>query len=171
MTTLGQNSPGVAAEGEPKARTRLDLNLRLMCRRCRDEIPTIVEDFKAGDLICGNCGLVLGNRIIDTRSEWRTFANSDDSSGDPSRVGAEQNPLLGSTGALDSTLISGLDQGTGISKELGRAHNKVAHDRATQNILESFKMIQRMADMISLPRIVTDAAKIWYKTVTLYSLD
>jgi transcription initiation factor TFIIIB Brf1 subunit/transcription initiation factor TFIIB len=31
-------------------------------------------------------GLVLGNRVIDTRSEWRNFANSDDSKGDPSRV-------------------------------------------------------------------------------------
>ena len=51
-----------------------DPNLRLVCRDCKDQVPNIVEDFSAGDLICGNCGLVLGNRIIDTRSEWRTFA-------------------------------------------------------------------------------------------------
>ena len=34
----------------------IDLNLKLICRDCRDPIPNIVEDFSAGDLICGNCG-------------------------------------------------------------------------------------------------------------------
>jgi hypothetical protein len=33
-----------------------DLNLRLICRDCKDPIPNIIEDFKAGDLICGTCG-------------------------------------------------------------------------------------------------------------------
>jgi transcription initiation factor TFIIB len=46
---------------------QINLNYRLKCRDCQDEIPNIVEDFAAGDLICGNCGLVLGNRVIDTR--------------------------------------------------------------------------------------------------------
>lgn len=85
-----------------------DLNLRLECRDCKDQIPNIVEDFSAGDLVCGNCGLVLGNRIIDTRSEWRTFANSDDASGDPSRVGAASDPLLGGNNVLETTVISGM---------------------------------------------------------------
>ena len=31
----------------------------------------IVEEFGSGDLVCGRCGLVLGDRIVDTRSEWR----------------------------------------------------------------------------------------------------
>jgi transcription initiation factor TFIIB len=144
---------------------KIDLNLKLICRDCRDSIPNIVEDFAAGDLICGNCGLVLGNRVIDTRSEWRTFANSDDSSGDPSRVGAAQDPLLEGSNFLESTLISGLDRNTGISKDLNRAHNKVAHDRNTQNLLESFKSIQHMADSITLPRIVSDSAKQLFKKV------
>ena len=39
-----------------------------MCRDCQDPVPNIVEDFTAGDLICGTCGLILGNRVIDTRS-------------------------------------------------------------------------------------------------------
>ena len=48
-----------------------DLNVRLICPECRDPNPKIVEEFSSGDLVCGGCGLVLGDRIVDTRSEWR----------------------------------------------------------------------------------------------------
>ena len=48
-----------------------DLAIRLICPECRDPNPNIVEEFGSGDLVCGNCGLILGDRIVDTRSEWR----------------------------------------------------------------------------------------------------
>lgn len=48
-----------------------DLAVRLICPECRDPNPNIVEEFGSGDLVCGGCGLVLGDRIVDTRSEWR----------------------------------------------------------------------------------------------------
>ena len=48
-----------------------DLAVRLICPECRDPRPDIVEEFGSGDLVCRNCGLILGDRIVDTRSEWR----------------------------------------------------------------------------------------------------
>jgi hypothetical protein len=48
-----------------------DLAVRLICPECRDPNPNIVEEFGSGDLVCGTCGLILGDRIVDTRSEWR----------------------------------------------------------------------------------------------------
>lgn len=48
-----------------------DLAVRLICPECGDPNPNIVEEFGSGDLVCGNCGLVLGDRVVDTRSEWR----------------------------------------------------------------------------------------------------
>jgi transcription initiation factor TFIIB len=48
-----------------------DLAVRLICPECRDPNPNIIEEFGSGDLVCGTCGLVLGDRIVDTRSEWR----------------------------------------------------------------------------------------------------
>lgn len=54
-----------------------NLNVSLTCPDCRIKPPHIVEEFASGDLVCGDCGLVLGDRIIDTRSEWRTFANDE----------------------------------------------------------------------------------------------
>lgn len=51
-----------------------DLAVRLICPDCRDPNPNIVEEFSSGDLVCGSCGLVLGDRVVDTRSEWRVSA-------------------------------------------------------------------------------------------------
>lgn len=46
----------------------------------------LIEDYRAGDMICSECGLVVGDRVIDVGSEWRTFSN-EKSGVDPSRVG------------------------------------------------------------------------------------
>lgn len=35
----------------------------------------LAEDYRAGDMICTECGLVVGDRVIDVGSEWRTFSN------------------------------------------------------------------------------------------------
>lgn len=48
-----------------------DLAVRLICPHCLDPNPNLIEEFSSGDLVCGTCGLVLGDRVIDTRSEWR----------------------------------------------------------------------------------------------------
>jgi transcription initiation factor TFIIB len=57
-----------------------DLAVRLICPECRDTQPNIEEEFSSGDLVCRGCGLVLGDKIVDTRSEcefpdfWGFFA-------------------------------------------------------------------------------------------------
>jgi transcription initiation factor TFIIB len=68
--------------------------------------PNIVEDYKAGDLICGDCGLVFPMRIIDMRSEWRNFAQADTGAmgEDSSRVGHAENPLM--DGVIDQLSTS-----------------------------------------------------------------
>lgn len=62
----------------------------------------LIEDYRAGDMICSECGLVVGDRVIDVGSEWRTFSN-EKSGVDPSRVGGPENPLL--SGGDLSTMI------------------------------------------------------------------
>ncbi|KAJ3032147.1 transcription initiation factor IIB [Rhizophlyctis rosea] len=61
----------------------------------RCQMPTeIVERFAEGDMLCGECkkrGLAPRDRIIDTRSEPRTFADSEDGGVDSSHVGAVRN--------------------------------------------------------------------------------
>ncbi|CAA7260126.1 unnamed protein product [Cyclocybe aegerita] len=137
-----------------------DLAVRLICPECRDPNPNIVEEFGSGDLVCGNCGLVLGDRIVDTRSEWRTFAN--DEGDDPSRVGAASDPLMEGMEQLD-TVISFRDGGSGIARELQRAASRSQSSRSERNILTAFRDISSWCDQFSLPKTISDIAKQLYK--------
>jgi transcription initiation factor TFIIB len=137
-----------------------DLAVRLICPECRDPNPNIVEEFGSGDLVCGNCGLVLGDRIVDTRSEWRTFAN--DEGDDPSRVGAASDPLMEGIEQLD-TVISFRDGGSGLARELQRASSRSQNARSERNILGAFRDISSWCDQFSLPKTISDIAKQLYK--------
>jgi len=137
-----------------------DLAVRLICPDCRDPNPNIVEEFGSGDLVCGGCGLVLGDRVVDTRSEWRTFAN--DEGDDPSRVGAASDPLMEGIEQLD-TVISFRDGGTGVARELQRAASRSQNSRSERNLLTAFRDIGSWCDQFSLPKTISDIAKQLYK--------
>ncbi|KAJ1374193.1 Transcription initiation factor IIB [Parelaphostrongylus tenuis] len=51
----------------------------------------LVEDHRAGDVICPECGLVVGDRLVDVGTEWRSFSN-ERSGADPSRVVCARKP-------------------------------------------------------------------------------
>ncbi|KAF7305163.1 TFIIB-type domain-containing protein [Mycena kentingensis (nom. inval.)] len=137
-----------------------DLSVRLICPECRDPNPEIAEEFGSGDLVCRNCGLVLGDRIVDTRSEWRTFAN--DEGDDPSRVGAASDPLLEGREQLD-TIVSFKDGGSGLARELQRAASRAQSSRSERNLLTAFRDIATWCDQFSLPKTISDIAKQLYK--------
>lgn len=137
-----------------------DLAVRLICPECNEPNPNIVEEFASGDLVCGSCGLVLGDRVVDTRSEWRTFAN--DEGDDPSRVGAASDPLMEGMEQLDTT-ISFRDGGSGIARELQRAASRSQASRAERNLLQAFRDIATWCDQFSLPKTISDIAKQLYK--------
>jgi hypothetical protein len=74
----------------------------------------LIEDHRAGDLICSDCGLVIGDRMIDVGSEWRTFSNDKDSK-DMSRVGGVEDPTL---------------EGADLTTSIGRATGAAGFDES-----------------------------------------
>ncbi len=136
---------------------------RLACPRCRDPRPEVYEDFSAGDLICTRCGAVLGDRVVDTRSEWRSFSSDGvTDSSDPSRVGGPANPLLEGTDQL-GTLISGKDNYTGLSHDLNRLQTRSTTRPGERALLAAFREIGQLCDRMNLPRAIADRARQLYK--------
>lgn len=146
---------------KPQEPWRENLNLQLICPECDERPPNLVEEFSSGDMVCASCGLVLGGRIVDTRSEWRTFTNDDQGNDDPSRVGDGANPLL--NGAQLETSIS--FGGNNRSRELQKAQNKATHDKGTKSLLTAYKELGALCDAIGIPKNVSDTAKHLFKMV------
>lgn len=139
-----------------------NLNTQMICPHCKENPPNLVEEFSSGDMVCGSCGTVLGDRIVDTRSEWRTFSNDDQNNDDPSRVGDAANPLL--DGNQLSTGIAYGDGG-GRARDLHRAQNKSTHDKTTKTLLAAYKEIGSLCDGWHITKNVSDTAKHLFKMV------
>lgn len=119
---------------------------RISCREHPD--AALIEDYRAGDMICSACGLVVGDRVIDVGSEWRTFTNEKAAS-DPSRVGASENPLL--NGNDLSTIISSLN----VDNEDGpKYHNRKNMSSSERTLINAFREISNMADRINLTKTI-----------------
>ncbi|KAJ2826589.1 transcription initiation factor IIB, partial [Coemansia sp. 'formosensis'] len=154
MYITGGQQPFVISEPERQR------NVVLECPYCRDKVPNLVDDFASGDCICGNCGLVLGDRIVDTRSEWRTFVNEEGD--DPSRVGNAANPFL--DGAQLDTLISrNGDNGSGLARDLNRTQGRTTAQRHERNPVQAYKEISALCDAYDMPRTTVDIAKQLYR--------
>lgn len=174
MTTETSVYPSVflrPGDADRKLSTKVDYNYKVMCRDCQNPVPNLFEDYASGDIVCRDCGSVLLDRVIDMRSEWRTFAN--DSSGpgdDPSRVGGPSNPLMADAEGdmfLESTSISTHDaNGTGAGKDLNRVHARASNKGTLEkNLLKAFREISNMSERIGLPKMIADRAKSIFKKV------
>lgn len=149
--------------GSEEVFTGPNLNITLACPECKTYPPDLIERFSEGDIVCGSCGLVLSDRVVDTRSEWRTFSNDDQNGDDPSRVGDASNPLL-ETEDL-STMISYVPENVRAGRDLNRAQAKSLVDKRDNALLAAYSKISQMCDGYQLPKIVQDGAKEVYKLV------
>eukprot|EP00761_Pharyngomonas_kirbyi_P012433 gb/GECH01012460.1/.p1 GENE.gb/GECH01012460.1/~~gb/GECH01012460.1/.p1 ORF type:complete len:319 (+),score=91.13 gb/GECH01012460.1/:1-957(+) len=125
--------------------------------KCPDcESPNIVEDHAAGDLVCTNCGRVVGDRVIDIGKEWRSFEGD----ADKSRVGGPSNPIFDTKKEL-TTVISGGDankQGGPQSRNtFSKIHNRSAMS-SERSLQTAFDDINRMAERFELPQKIKDRA-------------
>lgn len=159
MTASAAPAPSDAAPAEKP--WEQNLNEIVQCPDCREFPPNLIEEFSSGDMVCASCGLVLGDRIIDTRSEWRTFANDDQNNDDPSRVGDAVNPLLNGS-QLETTIAFGDGRN---SRDLQRAQNKMSRDKSTQTLLAAYREISDFGGALDISKTIQEAAKHIFKLV------
>jgi transcription initiation factor TFIIB len=150
--------PGMPGEEEE---FQVDLNVVQLCPECQEEPPNIIEEFSSGDMVCGSCGLVVGGRLIDTRSEWRTFANDDHNSDDPSRVGDAANPLL--EGSQLETSIAFSD--SRMHRQLARLQSQQTQNPGTKALQDAYRRVSELSDEFRLGHGIIDAGKHIYKVL------
>jgi transcription initiation factor TFIIB len=62
-------------------------NGTVTCLSCRSSHQKIVTDTESGETICGNCGIVISDKIEEIGAEWRNFTLLSDQSNNRSRTG------------------------------------------------------------------------------------
>lgn len=138
-----------------------DLNNVLACPDCKEYPPNLIEEFSSGDMVCQSCGVVVGTRIIDTRSEWRTFANDDQGGDDPSRVGGPQDEFV--EGQHLATTVAFSE--SKAHKALSRTQNNANADKAQKGLMQAYKEIVALCETIHMGANVSNAAKHIFKLV------
>jgi transcription initiation factor TFIIB len=136
---------------------------QLACRFHPEAV--LIEDSRAGDMICSECGLVVGDRMVDVGSEWRTFS-SDSGSRDMNRVGAAENSLYGGD-HLETVMTPG--KGAGAVDEHGnqRYGNGPQQISSTDRTLRNGRdAIRQMAGRIGLSNRIIDQAYSLFKQCT-----
>ncbi|XP_058450327.1 transcription initiation factor IIB [Malaya genurostris] len=139
-----------------------DLHLNKVCCYSHPDAP-LIEDYRAGDMICSECGLVVGDRVIDVGSEWRTFSN-EKAGVDPSRVGGPENPLL-SGGDLSTMIGPGTGPASFDAFGTAKYQNRRTMSSSDRALIAAFKEISTMADRINLPKTIVDRANNLFKQV------
>ncbi|KAL7946019.1 cyclin-like protein [Trichoderma barbatum] len=152
---------GTAGANAAGAGFQEDLNNVLCCPDCKEYPPNLIEEFSSGDMVCQSCGVVVGTRIIDTRSEWRTFANDDQGGDDPSRVGGPQDEFV--EGQHLATTVAFSE--SKAHKALSRTQNNANADKAQKGLMQAYKEIVALCETINMGANVSNAAKHIFKLV------
>ncbi|QPC75075.1 hypothetical protein HYE68_005827 [Fusarium pseudograminearum] len=147
--------------GKENATFQEDLSNVLVCPECNINPPNLVDEWSSGDTVCSDCGLVVGSRIIDTRSEWRTFANDDQGGDDPSRVGGPQDEFVEGQQLATTVAFSDLK----AHKALSRTQNNTTQDKAQKGLMLAYKEIVSLCEAINMGQNVSNAAKHIFKLV------
>lgn len=123
----------------------------------------LINDVTNGDMVCGQCGIVVEERMVCDEAEWRNYEG--DSMADKwskCRTGGAENPFLSDDANL-GTIIKSMDTNRNETKSFAGNIMKQFKRRSVDNALNhAFKEISDMSDRINLPSSVVLVAKQLY---------
>lgn len=166
MPSTSTEQPPAAMGPPAKAKQpkwTLDVAVKIVCPYCREDPPNLIDEYSSGDTICGSCGLVMAEHVIDERAEWRTFSTGDDSSkADPNRVGTAQSVFESGTG-FDTTIAD--KQGDRYAQLMNRTHKKISSSTESRFLTRAYGEIEIYCGKNGIQDDVRDVAKHIYKSV------
>ena len=143
-------------------------NDEFVCPECHS--ARITTDTARGDWICVDCGLVIHEREVDMRPEWRAFSAGDD--GSRVRTGNPSTFVVYDKGL--STMIDWRDRdanGNPIDPNMRAKIYRIRkwqersriHSPNDRNLCRAMNELDRQCSQLSIPRGVKEAAAIIYR--------
>jgi transcription initiation factor TFIIB len=140
---------------------------RLGCSRCGSE--NIIVDPEVGEEVCGECGLVITEDIVDTGPEWRAFTNAEKKS--RPRAGMSSSYTLYDMGLSTSFRGDRDARGNRLDPDTRSKMNKLKrYDTRTKlddtwgrNLSIAMAELDRMAAALHIPQTVKEDAALLYR--------
>jgi transcription initiation factor TFIIB len=135
---------------------------------CRHDLT--VTDPESGEIICQNCGLVISDKIQETRPEWRafTFQEVDDRArtGIPSSLARHDMGLSTIIGKTDKDASGRLIEGT-MRTTMDRLRTwdfrTQAHTPTDRNLRQAFSELDRLKDKLMLSEAAVEKTAYIYR--------
>jgi transcription initiation factor TFIIB len=138
------------------------------CPECASK--NLIHDYDTGETICGACGLVLYNLMLDKGPEWRAFTQEEKAS--RSRVGAPASYSVHDKGL--STTISQVDRDA-FGRKLPLATRlqmwrlrkwqirSRVHSSIDRNLAQAMAELDRLSDKVYIPPAIKEKAAVIYR--------
>ena len=138
------------------------------CPECASK--NLVHDYDTGETICGDCGLVLYEQMLDKGPEWRAFTQQEKTS--RSRVGAPTSYSIHDKGL--STTISQIDRDAFGRKlplstrlQMWRLRKwqirSRVHSSADRNLAQAMGELERLSSKENISPPIREKAALFYR--------
>jgi transcription initiation factor TFIIB len=138
------------------------------CPECSS--PNLVHDYDTGETVCGDCGLVLYEQMMDKGPEWRAFTQEEKAS--RSRVGVPTSYSVHDKGL--STAISQVDRDAFGRKlplstrlQMWRLRKwqirSRVHSSIDRNLAQAMAELDRLSDKVYIPPPIKEKAAVTYR--------
>jgi transcription initiation factor TFIIB len=145
-------------------------NKRLIesCPECNSK--NLVHDYDTGETICGDCGLVLYDQMLDKSPEWRAYTHEEKTS--RSRVGAPSTFTIHDKGL--STTISQIDRDA-LGRKLPLATRlqmwrlrkwqirSRVHSSSDRNLAQAMSELDRLSGTAYISPQIKEKAAVFYR--------
>lgn len=142
----------------------------ITCSICNNNSGQIITDNESGEIICRNCGIVMLDKIQESRPEWRAFTADDGN--DRSRTGTPSSLARHDMGL--STVIGRADKdasGNAIDVSMRSTMDRLrawdfrtqAHTPTDRNLRQAFSELERLKDKLGLSDVIIEKTAYIYR--------
>ncbi|KAL7671915.1 hypothetical protein ACOME3_006817 [Neoechinorhynchus agilis] len=132
---------------------------------CREHPDSeLIEDYKAGDLICCCCGAVVGERVVDVAAEWRTFQD-DPNTFDRCRTGDALDEKYPLSLNMATVVGSSSHMSPGAERIFKRYRESKRQEPSVRTLLTRRKEVQNLAALLKIPNSIIEKAEYLIKHV------
>ena len=142
------------------------MQISTLCSLCKKDC--FISDLESGEVICSNCGLVISEKAIETRAEWRSFEGE---TNDRIRTGMPSSLAQHDMGLATIIGITNKDaRGNSLSsakrssiKRLRTWDFRTQYSYADRNLHSAFDLLHRIKSKLGLSDAILEKAAYVYR--------